>query len=165
MPAPALPSYHFDLTQYAESVGFLKTISAEIDRNYWSNDDDGVWRVTTETDEVRFPADFVTLYLNDGVVFHSKALLSSMHMSHKDARTLAMKLGKLVDANAEQLALLEAWPGVPKGSLTQVVAIKVRTNGRTFDIEIREAFDHRLPGRVLFTMYDTTNTDDGKKDR
>jgi len=59
---------------------------------------------------------------------------------------------RLVDAKEEQVALLEAWPQVPKGALTQLVAITVRKSNREFGIQIREAFDHRLPARVLFIM-------------
>jgi len=70
----------------------------------------------------------------------------------------------MVHATPEQSAKLEAWPQVPRGSLANVVDVKVRTDDRTFDIKIREGFDPRLPARVLFDMYDTTDAQYGRKE-
>jgi hypothetical protein len=70
----------------------------------------------------------------------------------------------MVHATPEQLAKLEAWPEVPRGSLANVVDINVRTDDRSLVITIREGFDPRLPARVLFDMYDTTDAQYGRKE-
>ena len=164
-PETPLPSHDFDLSRFSESVEFLKTKFKQVDHDYWTIDDNAIWQLKTETDEVTFPSHFATLDMpGDGFIFNSKVFCSSVGMSHQDARTLALQLGKMVHATPEQLAKLEAWPQIPKGSLANVVDIKVRTDDRTFDIKIREGFDPRLPARVLFDMYDTTDAKYGRKE-
>lgn len=164
MPETPLPAHNFDLSRFSENVEFLKTKFKQVDHDYWTIDDNGIWQLKTETDEVTFPSHFATLSVEDGRIFHSSVFLSSVGMSHQDARTLALQLGKMVHATPEQSAKLEAWPQVPRGSLANVVDVKVRTDDRTFDIKIREGFDPRLPARVLFDMYDTTDAQYGRKE-
>lgn len=164
MPETPLPSHHFDLSRFSENIEFLKTKFRKVDHDYWTIDDNGIWQLTTETDEVTFPSHFATLNVNDGRIFHSQVFLSSVGMSHQDARTLALRLGTMVHATPEQLAKLEAWPEVPRGSLANVVDINVRTDDRSLVITIREGFDPRLPARVLFDMYDTTDAQYGRKE-
>ena len=164
MPETPLPSHNFDLSRFSENVEFLKTKFKQVDYDYWTIDDNGIWQLKTETDEVTFPSHFATLSVADGRIFHSSVFLSSVGMSHQDARTLALHLGKMVNATPEQLITLKAWPQVPRGSIANVVRINVRPDDRSFVITIREGFDPRLPAHVLFGMYDTTDAQYGRKE-
>ena len=148
----------FDLDRFSESVKSLKQKSAGTRNGYWTRDADVNWQIANNEREVLFPSDATTITDGSGTYFQTEVFLHSRDMTHGEAKSLAVNLAKLLGASEEQLEQLEAWPKVPESALAHVIEVSIRSENRTYTIKIRDAFDNRLPARVLVRLYDTANT-------